>query len=113
MKKSEESFDLTKIRQAETPEKTVRWYKDAMRRLGLNQVSANTVMRSDIGELVGKPLPGDMYLYLYDPKTKDALPYYDTAPLVIPFRSAKGGFYGMNLHYLPPMMRMQLSLIHI
>lgn len=74
----------------------------------MNQVSASDMFRSDVGKLVSRPIPGDLYLYLYDPKTKDSLPYYDTAPLVIPFRGAKGGWYGINLHYLPPLMRMQL-----
>lgn len=49
-----------------------------------------------------------MYLYMYDPKTKDRLPYYDTFPLVLPFEDAKGGFYGLNLHYLPYGLRFEL-----
>lgn len=108
MQKLQENLNLDKIRQKETPERSLRWYQDMIRKLGLNQVSANDMMKSDIGELTGKPVPGDMYLFTYDPKTKDTLPYYDTTPLVIPFRGAKGGFYGMNLHYLPPLLRMQL-----
>jgi hypothetical protein len=99
---------LDKIREKETPASSIRWYQDSIRKLGLNLSTASGIMHTDLGQLVGKPIPGDMYLYLYSPKTKDALPYYDTAPLVIPFRSAKGGFYGMNMHYLPPLMRMQL-----
>ena len=50
-------------------------------------------------------MPGKMYLFYYDPKTKDTLPYYDGFPLVIPVERAEGGFYGMNLHYLPPILR--------
>ena len=44
-------------------------------------------------------------MYFYDPKTKDKLPYYDTFPLVIPVEPADGGFRGINLHYLPPILR--------
>lgn len=99
---------LYRLRQLETPDRSVKWYKDSMRRLGMNITSANAALGSDLGTMTGKVLPGDMYLFLYDPKTKDSLPYYDTAPLVLPFRSAKGGFYGLNMHYLPPMMRVQL-----
>lgn len=51
---------------------------------------------------------GRMMLFFYDPKTKDKLPYYDKFPLVFPFRFVKDGFYGINLHYLPPVLRAKL-----
>tara|TARA_B100000959_G_scaffold140955_2_gene148066 strand:+ start:1024 stop:1614 length:591 start_codon:yes stop_codon:yes gene_type:complete len=47
------------------------------------------------------PKIGDMYMYHYDPKHKKTLPFYDTFPLVIMVKKAPGGFYGINLHYLP------------
>ena len=48
---------------------------------------------------------GEMYMFFYDAKYKDVLPYYDAFPLVIMMGPAAGGFYGMNLHYLPPVLR--------
>lgn len=51
---------------------------------------------------------GRMYLFMYDPKMKDELPYYDRFPLIFPFRRVQGGFYGINMHYLPHMMRAKL-----
>lgn len=51
---------------------------------------------------------GDMIMFLYDPKTKDKLPYYDTFPLVVPIRPYADGFLGVNLHYLPPDRRIVL-----
>jgi len=48
---------------------------------------------------------GGMFMYFYDPKHKDKLPYYDRFPLTIPVEPAKGGFRGINLHYLPPVLR--------
>jgi len=50
---------------------------------------------------------GNMYNFQYDPKTKQTLPYYDRFPLCIPIQKAKGGFHGLNLHYLPPLIRAQ------
>lgn len=50
-------------------------------------------------------LPGYMYHFTYDPKTKEKLPYYDTFPLIIAVDAAPGGFYGLNLHYLNPLLR--------
>lgn len=51
---------------------------------------------------------GRMYLFMYDPKTKDDLPYYDRFPLIFPFRKVTGGFYGINMHYLPHVLRARL-----
>lgn len=48
---------------------------------------------------------GHMYMFFYDPKTKDTLPYYDTFPLIVFVKEIKGGFYGLNLHYLPMTLR--------
>lgn len=47
-----------------------------------------------------KPRIGRLYTYLYNPKTKDRLPYYDIVPLVIPIAFTQNGFYGLNFHYL-------------
>ena len=54
------------------------------------------------------PSPGKMFMFFYDPKTKKQLPYYDTFPLILFVESAPGGFYGLNLHYLPPAPRAKL-----
>ena len=50
---------------------------------------------------------GRMFNFQYDPKLKTVLPYYDRFPLCIPVQRAKGGFHGMNLHYLHPVIRAQ------
>lgn len=51
---------------------------------------------------------GRMYFYIYDPKTKDTLPYYDIFPLVIPIEPYNDGFLGLNLHYIDPVSRLNL-----
>jgi hypothetical protein len=71
-------------------------------------MQSSKVLRSDVGEFVTQVLPGSMYLYMYDPKTADKLPYYDTFPVVVPFRKVADGFYGLNFHYLPPLLRLKL-----
>lgn len=88
--------------------KSYQWYMNQIRNLGLNTKKPREILRSPIGELVSNIRWGDMYLFMYDPKTKEKLPYYDKFPLVMPFRVVSGGFYGLNLHYLPPMLRMRL-----
>lgn len=86
-------------------QKSIQWYMNNVKNLVGARLSNNTVMKSDIGELKSNFEIGSMYLYFYDPKWKDELPFYDTFPLVLPFGPAKGGFYGINLHYLPYMLR--------
>lgn len=54
-----------------------------------------------------KFLPGELFLYHYDPKLKHELPYYDKFPLVIPLKIYNDGFLGLNLHYLPVDMRLK------
>lgn len=49
--------------------------------------------------------PGEMFVYNYDPKTKEKLPFYDTAPLVVILEVLSDGWYGINIHYLPPKVR--------
>lgn len=86
-------------------QKSIQWYMSNVKNLVGARISGNTTMKSDIGQLKSNIEIGSMYLYFYDPKWKDSLPFYDTFPLVLPFGPAKGGFYGINLHYLPYMLR--------
>lgn len=58
--------------------------------------------------LVTKLTVGRMYLFYYDPKTKEDLPYYDRFPLIFPFNKVDDGFYGINMHYLPHVLRARL-----
>jgi hypothetical protein len=51
---------------------------------------------------------GKMYMFFYDPKHKDTLPFYDRFPLIFPVDFTRGGFYGINLHYLSPVLRAKL-----
>ena len=44
---------------------------------------------------------GGIYTFMYSPKYKETLPYYDTTPLVIPFKDEGNTFLAFNLHYLP------------
>jgi hypothetical protein len=44
---------------------------------------------------------GGLYFFVYDPKGKNELPYYDKFPLVMPLKRESDGFIGLNLHYLP------------
>jgi len=44
---------------------------------------------------------GGMFLFKYEPTTKNKLKYYDTLPLIINTGKESDGLIGLNLHYLP------------
>lgn len=53
-------------------------------------------------------VPGNMFTYTYDPKYKDKLPFFDVFPLILLVEKTKTGWYGINVHYLPPVLRAEL-----
>lgn len=59
----------------------------------------------DTKRFTGKPKIGGMYVYNYDAKTKEKLPYWDATPIIILIDYTDNGFYGINWHYLPPSER--------
>lgn len=53
-------------------------------------------------------IPGKMYMYVYDAKTEKTLPYWDAFPLIFCVSLNSGGHDGINLHYLPLVLRARL-----
>lgn len=51
---------------------------------------------------------GEMLFFSYSAKWAKKLPYWDKYPLIFVVDMAPNGFYGINLHYLPPILRAQL-----
>jgi len=60
------------------------------------------------GTLTGRMWLGRMYFFVYNPKHKATLPYYDMFPLVLPVERYGDGFLGINFHYLSPKDRAHL-----
>ena len=60
------------------------------------------------GKRANRPFNGKLNMFIYDPKFKKKLPYYDTFPLVLPIENYSDGFLGINLHYLPIPLRIRL-----
>ena len=85
--------------------KSADWYRRNVQSLS-DRITARRLMNS--GKLIGRPSAGRLNMFLYDPKTKARLPYYDVFPLVLPLEPIKGGFLGMNFHYLPYLLRFRL-----
>jgi len=97
---------LDDIRKAAGDRKrSVQWYRNKIKDLGA-RVSSRRLINQ--GALARQPSTGKLNFFFYDPKTKAILPYYDRFPLILPIGSAKGGFLGINFHYLPIALRVQL-----
>lgn len=81
------------------------WFRKKVQTL--TRINRLQLMQEDELSLSSKnrPLIGSMNMFFYDPKHKDTLPFYDRFPLVIIMGPAEKGFYGLNLHYLPPVLR--------
>ena len=90
------------------------WFKDIVKKTQRAAFPASTGRAELTGDrnigVTGRPTVGQMYLFQYDAKFKDILPYWDVWPLIFPFDYAKNGFYGINLHYLAPNARVDLML---
>ena len=86
------------------------WFRDkaADTRITPNRIISTAAQKQTGSALTQKTLPGRMYAFFYDPKHKKTLPYYDRFPLIFKIANTSGGFYGMNLHYLPPTLRAKL-----
>jgi hypothetical protein len=86
--------------------KAREWFRKKAR--GLTDINKLDLISDDRLTQLSAPAPGQMFMFFYDPKTKKKLPYYDTFPLILMVETAPNGFYGLNLHYLPPVLRAKL-----
>ena len=97
------------VRAGQIPSRTDaarKWYRDAAGQR--RRVNERTLMHTDTDRFKTRMRVGDMYMYYYDPKHKETLPYYDRFPLVFPIKRLDDGFLGMNMHYLPLPLRAKL-----
>lgn len=88
---------------SDSVKKAAEWFKQKIRDLHLQTIPHGIGLTTTT-----TPLIGHMFLYNYDAKYKEKLPYWDTYPLVLPFKVKSDRFWGINLHYLPPEYRLML-----
>ena len=86
-----------KILDTATGPKSFDWYRKQVN----NMTTPGAKSLINKGKATLRPKYGVMNLFGYDPKYKATLPYYDKFPLIFPIEPAKGGFIGINFHYLP------------
>jgi hypothetical protein len=86
---------------------SINWFRSRIRKDASNR-SFEAVTKGF--RPIDRPRIGSMVTYMYDPKWKKTLPYYDTQPLIILVERNRDGWYGVNMHYLPPKIRAELLL---
>jgi len=99
------TLELAAFRSGITPRtaQSRDWFRKKAQ--AIRGVNREALMKEEELKKSSSEIAGHMYMFFYDPKTKDQLPYYDKFPLVIVVGPAQGGFYGLNLHYLPQTLR--------
>ena len=100
-------LEIAAFRAGITPrtKESIAWFRQKAAQLG--QVTGGTIFRDEQVKMkasLRNPV-GNMYMFYYNAKYRNTLPYFDAFPLVVITQMAEGGFFGLNLHYLPPVMR--------
>lgn len=83
-------------------DKSIDWMKNR------SQVASQNLIKENASKFEATGRWGHIYQFVYDAKTKSKLKYYDFFPMSIVLEQYKNGFLGLNLHYLPLMMRFGL-----
>lgn len=84
------------------------WYRKKASEISSVNTSRLMNDKKNLVNVINEESIGSMYMFVYDPKHKQTLPHYDTFPLVFPIDLKSNGFLGINLHYLPPVLRASL-----
>lgn len=103
---------LRGIRSGEVPARTNAsrdWYRQQAKTTAKSSADPEKIIREmGADRYENRFRLGQMYMFHYLPKHRETLPYYDRFPLIFPINKAKGGFLGINMHYLPPNLRAKL-----
>lgn len=100
-----QTVELEAFRKGITPrtKESRAWFRKKVQRM--KGVNRHALMKEEPIEKRSRSAIGSMYMFFYDAKHKDTLPYWDSFPMIIAMGPAPKGFYGMNLHYLPIPLR--------
>jgi hypothetical protein len=84
----------------------VDWFREKAR--ATMSVNTTKLIAGNPEYQTSKIVPGHLYMFGYDAKFKEELPFFDRFPIVFPFSSDGDTFTGINLHYLPHLYRAKL-----
>lgn len=103
-----QTLEIEAFRGGITPrtDQSREWFRKKVKELG--KVNRTSLLKDPALTQKNRFVIGSMFMFFYDPKHRETLPYYDMFPLTIIVDKAPGGFYGLNLHYLAPVPRAKL-----
>ncbi len=85
---------------------SIEWFRNTARNFRtLSKEQLRETLANDRSIFKTSIVPGSMYMFMYDAKHKDTLPYFDAFPVIFPLELYKDGFLGLNFHYLQPKLR--------
>jgi hypothetical protein len=84
------------------------WLAEKVSTIKEDSVNPEDILKDDKAILRRSVIFSKMYLFKYNPKHKNTLPYYDNFPLIFPLERRDDGFLGINFHYLPLTLRAKL-----
>lgn len=83
---------------------SINWFRKVVTKGG----QINNIGKITEGLESSKLVPGELITYGYDPKHAESLDFYDLHPLIVFLERTANGWYGLNLHYLPPIARAKI-----
>lgn len=95
-------YDFSIVKKSKT------WFEQQSTILAGRGITPGKIISGRGNVTVSRVLPGNLYMFLYDPKNAKTLPHYDAFPLVFPWRATHDGFIGLNMHYLHYALRIRL-----
>lgn len=95
-------YDFSIVKKSKT------WFDQQSAILTGRGINPARILNDRKNTVSSKITPGNLYMFLYDPKYAESLPYYDRFPLVFPWRATPDGFIGLNVHYLHYALRVKL-----
>ena len=103
-----DTFQKNQYNLVQAAQRSQTWFQQQARLLTKQSIQPMRLINSEPERNRFRVVPGELYLFMYDAKMQDELPYWDMFPLVFPFRKLKDGFIGLNMHYLPYKARVTL-----
>ena len=92
----------------ERKKESLDWFRENLRTIKSYSKPDKVLNQSGQDIIPTEMIVGEMYMYMYDAKHKETLPYYDRFPIIFMLERYKTGFLGLNLHYLHPKLRVGL-----
>lgn len=91
--------------------RSATWFREKIKEVSDSKIAGpdeKSLLAATKNQQYSMILPSTLLFFVYDPKYKATLPYYDMFPLSFAIGYDKTSFTGINFHYLPIPLRIKL-----